>query len=158
MVRDKPLGVGAGNFQQTIGRYAPERQGLDAHNTYVRCAAELGVHGFLVFAILVLASVGSLVKIVRRTARLELRNRDQIVYAGFGSLITLVTMLGCGLTATLIYFEAMWWMLALPICLHRVLDNELADAKALLKGAPQPAPAATAARLVSPSSQAPVGR
>jgi O-antigen ligase len=158
MVRHNPLGVGAGNFQQTVGRYAPQHEGLDAHNTYVRCAGELGVQGFAVLLIIIACAVRSLLKIVRRTARLELPNRDQITYAAFGIFITLVTMMGCGLTATLIYFEAMWWILAMPVCLVRVLENELADAKALPALGPLPEDVVTGAPLASPTGRAPAGQ
>ena len=48
MLMDHPLGVGPGNFYQHIGEYAPNHAGRDAHNTFVRCAGELGFPGLIV--------------------------------------------------------------------------------------------------------------
>ena len=40
MMMANPLGVGAGNYMQSIGRYDPWNPNRDAHNTFVRCAGK----------------------------------------------------------------------------------------------------------------------
>ena len=46
------MGIGPGNWYQTIGHYLPEYEGKDSHNTYVKCAVELGVFGISFFLLL----------------------------------------------------------------------------------------------------------
>jgi putative inorganic carbon (hco3(-)) transporter len=119
IVSDHPFGIGAGNFHQTIGKYAPALEGRDAHNTYVRCAAELGLPGIVLFLWIAGSAIASLIRIMRQASRSGGLTRDRTAYAGFGVVVSLVTMLGCGLTASLVYFEAIWWLMALPVCLMR---------------------------------------
>lgn len=40
MMGDRPLGVGLNHFQRHIGKYVPRYAGYDAHNNYIRMAAE----------------------------------------------------------------------------------------------------------------------
>src|SRR6202030_3237963 len=66
------LGVGIGCYNEANARYAPELGERDAHNTYVRLAAEMGLPGLLLW----LALVGSvLTQVRRRRARLEADDR-----------------------------------------------------------------------------------
>ena len=51
MTLDRAVGIGVGNWYYEIGRYVPEFEGKDSHSTYVKCIAELGVHGFLLFVL-----------------------------------------------------------------------------------------------------------
>ena len=48
MVRDQPLGVGFGNFEEVVKRYVPNLAITRcAHNTYLEVLAELGLLGML---------------------------------------------------------------------------------------------------------------
>ena len=38
-------------------------------------------------------------------------------------MVSLVAILACGVTITLIYLESLWWLLAMPVCLTRVVEN-----------------------------------
>lgn len=49
MIRDNPLGIGPGNFNQNIGRYSPDVAGMSSHSTYIQSAAELGLPGLALF-------------------------------------------------------------------------------------------------------------
>ncbi|HMX10103.1 MAG TPA: O-antigen ligase family protein, partial [Burkholderiaceae bacterium] len=40
MMGDRPLGVGLNHFKRNIGKYVPRYAGYDAHNNYIRMAAE----------------------------------------------------------------------------------------------------------------------
>jgi len=62
------LGVGIGCYREANARYAPKLGERDAHNTYVRVAAEMGFPGLFLW----LGLVGSvLIQVRRRRARLE---------------------------------------------------------------------------------------
>lgn len=63
---DHPLiGVGIGCYRQANDRYSPELGKLDAHNTYMELAAELGLPGLLLW----LGLVGSVLLQVKRYRR-----------------------------------------------------------------------------------------
>jgi len=132
LLSDHPLGVGAGNFFQAIGRYNPKYEGRDAHNTYVRCYSELGIPGIVVL----LALIGSAALTVKRAALassdLPPPHRDRLTYLCLGLSVGFVTLFVAALPITLIYNEFLWWWLVLPVCLERVLTNlqeDLAEAR-----------------------------
>jgi len=131
MWEGNPLGVGAGNFFQMIGRYAPQLEGADTHNTFLRCLCELGIQGIAVFLLLIFHAVLVLRRVIRRAQQLPRKaDRDALVLKSLGLIVAIVTLLAAGLTATFIYTEALWWLLAMPACLERALENALAADKA----------------------------
>jgi len=127
MVADRPLGVGAGLWRESIGRYVPEYPDKDAHNTFVRCAGELGVHGVAVLVIIVINAVRLLRRIMKRAHELPDEARDKVLWAAYGMATGLAAILCYGMTGTLVYTEYLWWFLALPVCLARVVENIQAD-------------------------------
>lgn len=139
LLEDKPLGVGAGNFSQAIGRYDIRQAGRDAHNTVARCYSELGLQGAIAF----LAVIGGALWVLRRVAReaekIPQPDRDRVVYASYGLAVGIVTMLICGLFVTLLYTEVLWWLLALPVCMERVVSNLLPTAGHVPRESGEPA-------------------
>lgn len=131
MVYDQPFGIGVGNWYQTIGSYIPEYVGKDSHNTYVKCIAEMGIFGFLVFALVIFSSLVEIKRLNRYAAYLPMDIQNDLKLFAFGLFITLVIILTCGLTITMIYTETIWILLMLPVCLRRTLENELLDHKKL---------------------------
>lgn len=131
MLKDHPLGVGAGNFYQTIGRYAPAHEGRDAHNTYVRAACELGIQGIAVFAAMIFVAGRSLWKLGREVEGLPPEEQDRRRLLSYGMLVAMVTVLGGCITMSLTYVEYLWWFLLLPVCLIRSVENEPAHASDL---------------------------
>ena len=129
MVFDHPLGIGVGNWYQTIGSYIPEYAGKDSHNTYVKCIAEMGIFGFLVFAFVIFFSLIEIRRLNRDAAHLPLDIQNDLKLFAFGIFITLAIILTCGLTITMIYTETVWILLMLPVCLRRTLENTLLDHK-----------------------------
>jgi O-antigen ligase len=134
MIIDHPLGVGVGNWYQTIGRYIPEYAGKDAHSTYIKCWAELGLQGMIVFSLVVLAAYLQLRTIKRYASLLPEPEADRMVQFSFGILISLVILLACGLTISLTYMEGLWILLMLPVCLRRALENALLEAEVEASG------------------------
>jgi putative inorganic carbon (hco3(-)) transporter len=127
MVSDYPLGVGAGNFAQFAGHYNSKFEGRDAHNTYVRCFTELGIPGFLLFVGLIANAIVVSKRTIRKAYDLPPEYRSQILMPSFGIAVGLCMMLGCGVTVTLLYTEALWWFLLMPVCVERAADNLAAD-------------------------------
>jgi O-antigen ligase len=127
MLADYPLGIGPGNFTQFVGRYDPNLAGRDAHNTYVRCATELGIPGILLFLCMIGNALVVLKRSMRKAYTLPPVCQRQILMPIFGFAVGLCMMLGAGLTVSLIYMEALWWILLIPVCLERTVDNMIAD-------------------------------
>lgn len=128
MIRDHPiLGVGTGNFPQATGRYAPEYEGMNAHSTYIRCAAELGIPGLLLLLALIANAFYTLWVVLRGVRVLpESQARAmQLVAVGLGA--SLASSLAFGITGHQLYVEAFWWKLLLPVCLLRCFENARAD-------------------------------
>jgi len=123
MVSSHPLGIGPGNWYQTIGRYIPEYQGKDAHSTYVKCMAELGLIGIGVFFLLVLQAYLNLRQIHIRAQALPPSEEEEFTLFYFAIIVSGVILMTCALTITMIYTEILWVLLMLPVCLKRALDN-----------------------------------
>lgn len=131
MVIDHPLGVGPGNWFQNVGRYVPERAGKDAHNTVVRCAGELGVPGLAVFLAIVVSGVLLLRKGMKDCR--DLPQEKSFLLASYGMMTGLVAVFFYGLTHSLTYVEYLWWFLAMPVCVARIVENLREDER---RGAP----------------------
>ena len=65
LISDHPLGVGAGNFFQSIGQVDERFVDRDTHNTFLRCGAELGIQGIAVFLALIAGAILSLRRVMR---------------------------------------------------------------------------------------------
>nr|WP_320114288.1 O-antigen ligase family protein [uncultured Desulfuromonas sp.] len=127
MAVSHPLGIGPGNWYQTIGRYIPEYQGKDSHSTYVKCLAELGIIGVSVFFLLMLQSYLNLRKVYRGALELQTDDGADFVQLYYGIMVSCVIFLTCALTITTIYTEILWVLLMLPVCLKRAFDNHMAE-------------------------------
>jgi O-antigen ligase len=126
MIRENPMGVGPDNFAANFGRYLPGQQGRDAHNTYIRCAAELGLPGLLLFAALVVNAFRVLARL-RRTAASR-PGAEALVWHGFALQLALIMYLTCGFFNSFTYHETLWWMLLLPAALERAVTNSCREA------------------------------
>jgi len=129
MLMAHPQGVGAGNFPQEIGNYAPRHHNRDAHSTYVLCAGELGLVGIGLLTALLINCLRILVRIRRQSRQLQKPDQERVLLMGHGLLVSLVITAACGLTGSLIYIESFWWFLVLPVCLNRALENLQEDSK-----------------------------
>ena len=124
IVRDSPLGIGPGNFQRVIGTYDPRYRRRSAHNTLVVCFAELGIHGGIVFRLMMAGSL----EMLRRSAKLaDATDRPlETRLICYGFLVAFVTYFVTGLGTERFYCESFWWVMVLPLCLHRVVMREAA--------------------------------
>ncbi|MBB5346980.1 O-antigen ligase family protein [Desulfoprunum benzoelyticum] len=125
MVANNPIGIGPGNWYQTIGKYIPEYEGKDSHSTYVKCAAELGVVGISLFLFLLWQAYGNLKKVHDGAVNLVAEKAEDFNQFYFALVVSLVVILTCGIAITMIYIEVVWLLLMLPICLRRAYDNHI---------------------------------
>ncbi len=123
MLRDYPLGVGPGNFTRKIGDYNPIHRWRATHNSVVACFTELGVQGGILFLIIMAGSIRQLLRARRLAPHCEYPMETNILaYALFASIVTyVVTALG----TQRLYCESFWWVLTLPLCLHRAAAREV---------------------------------
>lgn len=123
MVTSHPLGIGPGNWYQTIGRYIPEYEGKDSHSTYIKCLAELGLIGMAVFMLLILQAYLNLRQVYIQRHKLPPSEEEEFTHFYFAIIVSIVIFLTCALTITMVYTEILWVLLLLPVCLKRALDN-----------------------------------
>lgn len=123
MIMDYPLGVGPGNWYQTIGRYDPKYSFRDSHSTYIKLAAEQGWLGTVLFVIIAVNAFLILHRVRRRSENLPPELLKDFQYLALGFTLSLAGFLLCCALITLLYMEALWWFLVLPVCLERSLDE-----------------------------------
>jgi hypothetical protein len=121
MFYDHPLGVGAGSFYTAVGSYNPAYAGRDCHNTYIRCLAELGVPGILVFLALIVNAFRTLRRIPALAAGTPVE--ESLQWDCFGLQVALVAYLTAGFFMGLTYVEEFWWFICMPVCLERAARN-----------------------------------
>jgi O-antigen ligase len=119
------VGVGVGNFGAHMGRYLENHEGRDAHNTYVKCAAELGLPGAALLAALVANAFLTLSRIGRRFV--ELSGTEDTAWYCFGLKLSLIMYLIEAVFGSFNYIEMFSWLIILPAALDRVVDNALAN-------------------------------
>lgn len=122
MIQQNPWGVGVGNFQYQIGDINPVLRQRAAHNTFILCAAELGLPGLLIFVALLFTCVVQTWQCYRRAAWTA--EPIWTRYMAYGLILSLAGSFGTQLFTERLYTEAFWWTLALPGCLKRVVARE----------------------------------
>lgn len=123
MILDNPLGVGTGNWYQVIGKYDAKYVYRDSHSTYIKLFAEHGLIGGGVFLCIVFNAFLTLHRVRRRSEQLPAELLREFQYLSLGFTLGLAGFLLCCFLITLLYMEALWWFLALPVCLERSLDQ-----------------------------------
>lgn len=122
ILSDHPLGIGTGNFTKVVGLYSPEHYKRATHNTLITCFVELGIQGGIVFVLMIMGSV----RMLYRSARMAHLSDDPVEtrMLAFGFFVSLVTYFVTALGTRRFYCESFWWILVLPLCLHRVVNRE----------------------------------
>ncbi|MCK4658879.1 MAG: O-antigen ligase family protein [Phycisphaerae bacterium] len=122
MIADQPQGVGCGNFARVIGRYDHEVRYRGSHNTFILCCAELGIHGFVVFAMLIGASFVQLYRC--RALAMQSRDPPRSMLFVYGMVLSIIVYCTAGVFTERFYVESFWWVLALPTCYYRAIHRE----------------------------------
>ncbi len=129
VLRDHPLGVGIGNFEDGVRNYLKDEADVrDSHSTYVTCYTELGIQGAAVLAVILLHAWRTLGR-AHRIAR-SIGAHDLQLLA-FAFRVSLVVYLAGGLTMRRVYAEAFWWFLVLPDVLMHLVGREQQEAGAM---------------------------
>lgn len=122
MMKARPLGFGSGNFQKYMGDYNDEgHQNRDTHNTYLRCGAELGFHGLMVFLMMIVNAFLILRRIKKKA--IIIKDAKYFFICAYALQLTLITYMTCGIFMSQTYHEETYWFLLLPVCLERALEN-----------------------------------
>ncbi len=123
VVAEHPLGVGIGNLPKAIMSTDPKVGMRAAHNTFILCITELGMHGFALFSVILLTSIYSTMYCHRRADRTT--DPPWTRFMAYGLLLSLMISCGTQLFTERLYTESFWWILALPGCLKRVTLSEI---------------------------------
>lgn len=122
MMKTRPQGFGAGNFQKYMGDYNNnDYQNKDTHNTFLRCGAELGLHGLIVFLIMIVNAFLILKRIKRKA--INVKDAKIFINYAYALQLTIIIYLICGFFMSQTYHEETFWFLLLPVCLERALEN-----------------------------------
>lgn len=119
MIQDHPLwGVGFDMFQRFLPFYTPERLRMDAHNTYLLVAAEMGIPAAIVFVIILLLILAQAVGLARASTDRLLRALGLGVASGTVALLV-SNLFGSRMNAEdlISYF----WLLAGVVAAARIL-------------------------------------
>jgi len=124
MFMDHPFGVGVKNFEKMVPYYDPRNTGMDAHNTYVLCYAEIGIIGIALFLIIITETFLQL-----RRIRLAVKNTPHenkiMLHALAITTVLIIYLLGYMTTHSNLYTEMLWILLAMPICLENATQKLL---------------------------------
>ena len=123
MSKDYPLGVGVGNSSILNSRYNPSYGGLDIHNTYLRCLADMGFQGLALLLALILNAFFTLSNISRNLSQSP--DVDAFWYQIFAVRIGLIGFLVTVTFVCATYTEDFYWLLMLPTFLKRAFENSL---------------------------------
>lgn len=130
MVKDHPLGIGPGNFFQVVGRYRPELKGRDAHSMFFRCLTELGIPGFVFFLVICFSAIRTALRASRTAESIPSETGTAIRLLCYGFAVALCAFLAASTMVTTLYTESLWWLLLMPVCLERTVENAMADLRA----------------------------
>jgi O-antigen ligase len=126
MIKDRPFGVGVGQFSREIRKYDPEglTKRRDAHNSYILCLAEAGIPGLIAYLVTILAAWITLQRLTLRV-RQKLSDPDLFELLIFANRLALLVFLFSGLFVSRLYTEGFWWFVLMPVCLSRAAENEI---------------------------------
>jgi O-antigen ligase len=127
MVSEHPLGVGEGNFKNAIFQYNPDASGRDTHNTFLRCLAELGIQGAIIFILLIINAFYMLFSIQKDIQTLP--NKEDLAWHIYALKLALIIYLSTGMFITQTYIEELYWLLMFPLFLKRSVENEVHTAQ-----------------------------
>ncbi|MBK9119828.1 MAG: O-antigen ligase family protein [Phycisphaerales bacterium] len=140
MARDYPLGIGVGNFHETVQRYVP---GLtvprSAHNTVAACLAEFGWLGLSIWGLMIAATVIALQRVWYTAHRVPPYQEVQLLgrrcgfHLGWHAMALRAALLGylaCAMFTTRVFSEDFWLLVGLSLCLRNVARHVVATSAA----------------------------
>ena len=131
MLSDHPTGVGLGNFSRTVGRYDRALRYRSSHNTVIMAFCELGILGGIIFLLICAESIRLLIRCSRMAHLTDDPLETKLIV--YGLLVALISYFVAGLGTERFSCESFWWTLALPVCLSRLVEREVAARAAATK-------------------------
>lgn len=125
MIADKPQGVGCGNFRRVIERWDMKVRYRASHNTFIVCCAELGIHGAMIFLLLIMTTFVQLYECRGLAKYSSDPPGDRLIV--YGMTLSIIAYMVTGLFTERFYVESFWWVLAMPTCFSRALNREVAE-------------------------------
>ncbi|MBE9546857.1 MAG: O-antigen ligase family protein [Proteobacteria bacterium] len=123
MAWDYPLGVGVENYKKVVAQYDYSLEGLEPHNTYLRCLTDIGFQGLLVLLLLIANAFRILSSISKDIDQLE--NKEIFSWHIYGVKIGLIAYLTAVFFVSATYTEDFYWFLMFPVFLKRAVENEI---------------------------------
>jgi putative inorganic carbon (HCO3(-)) transporter len=126
IIRARPLsGVGLDNFGRAFDRYLPETPGIisnigrgrGSHNIFLNVQSELGVIGFVLFAVCIGTTIKSGLVAVMNLRR---AGDSQMAALALAVWLSLMEILVMGLFIDLQYWKLFWLLMALPEVMRRL--------------------------------------
>ena len=97
-------------------------EGRAPHNTLVMVAVEYGIQGIFMWVMLFV----SIFVMLERTRRLAVfRGDDFCYYRSMAVMIALTSALVASIFTDRLYSEAIYWLMAIGIAVHRLAETEL---------------------------------
>ena len=137
MANDYPLGIGLGNFHQTVMKYIPDLKTLrSAHNTLVTCLAELGWFGLVLFLGVFGFTILRLGHVRRASLALPAKIEVQVFrwragfHLGWHTIALRAALLGYlagAMFTTRLFAEDLWLLIGFAMCLYNVSKHMAAE-------------------------------
>ncbi|MBN2445167.1 MAG: O-antigen ligase family protein [Phycisphaerae bacterium] len=153
MVRDQPLGVGFGNFEQAVQRYVPHLNiPRCAHNTYLEIMAELGFLGLGLLVIIFTVTMHTVNRLRKRARYFESRRdiiiggrwrtRFDLAWHAMALRCSLAGYFVCAIFDSRVVAEDLWILIGFACCLANITAHMLntADDQDELAEAAEPEP------------------
>ena len=121
VLQDYPFGTGAGSFAHIVGHYDKTIALRDAHNVFIRCAVEFGVHSACLLLVIIINGWFT-IRRAWKNAR-GTPHEQEIHYYCYALAVCQAGYLAASMFMTTLFIEEFWWFLMLPVCLDRCADN-----------------------------------
>lgn len=121
--KDHPFGVGVGNSSRVVGRYNPIFEGKDTHNTYLRALVDLGIHGLIIYFLIMINAFRTLSSTERLITKFNVK--EDLFWHIFAVRVGLVSYFVTIFFVSATYIEEFFWFVMFPVFLKRVVENEI---------------------------------
>lgn len=119
-LRNPLFGIGMGNFVFVSAR------SLEAHNAYTQVASEMGMGGFVVYALYVLTPLRRMFAVARES--FEARRTSRHYYLAVGLAASLVGYMVASFFGSFAYYWNIYYLVGYAVCLRRLYEAEQAKA------------------------------
>lgn len=129
MARNRPFGVGPGNFAYNLKYYAPGYGKRSAHSTYFECLGELGYPGLLLFLVIVTIAfweyerarnVGKNWRLTQESDPELAQAQRELLLVSTACEVSLAGFLTCAIFTTRLWTESLWLLVGMGCCVRNI--------------------------------------